>query len=168
MEPLNIAERRTAFVNFLIFFLLTVALIITAVFFSVQVPLKENEQFRKEIDKVERERELNDAFASKMVETLNKLDSVNLTQQKTVSLDVSITNNLNKMLSMITSDSISSKILYQSVVEGFSKLQEAKQLLRNCSNADASASELQQKIRDQEVVIKEQNEQLRKWSESIR
>src|SRR5438067_10648036 len=81
MKPINRAERKKAFWNFLLFFLITVAVIVAAVLFSVQVPFKENDRLRKEADVAYNEKVFLQGFEIRMQETMNLLDSVNLSDR---------------------------------------------------------------------------------------
>jgi hypothetical protein len=142
MQPLNQAERRKAFINFILFFIITIAVVVTTVFFSVQVPFKQNALLREEIALVERERSFADAFVVKMSETMNKLDSVNLPDQKVPELvDGQIKDNLNKLNIMISNDSVSSKSMYQNVVLSLEDLRNTKKQLRDLSGKDVSISD---------------------------
>jgi hypothetical protein len=79
MKPLNSAERTNAFLRFLLLFIITVALIITVAYFSIQVPFKENERLRQDIGRIKSERQLAESFnvaVKEVAEELNKFDGV--------------------------------------------------------------------------------------------
>ncbi len=141
MKPLNAAERKKAFVRFLIFFISTTLLIVLAIFFGVQVPFKQNEELRKQISVNEREKGFTETFAAKMDETKHLLDSVNRAEVQAELVDGKISENLKKMNAMIDNDSIGAKKLYQDVVQNFADLQFAKKQLRDASGKDANLSE---------------------------
>lgn len=78
MKPLNQAERTNAFLRFLLLFIITVALILTVVFFSVKVPFKENEQLRQDMARIKSERQLSESFntaVKEIADELNKFDA---------------------------------------------------------------------------------------------
>jgi hypothetical protein len=144
MEPLNQVERRKALTNFLIFFTITVALIIAAVLFSVEVPFKQNEQLREQMSIVEQERDFAERFVTKMKETIQLLDSVNKNEVRSPEiLDNKIQTNIGVMGQMIDTDSISQKNLYSFIVNTFTELRIAKKGLRDVSGKDANVVELQ-------------------------
>ena len=161
MSPHNQAERSHAFRNFLLFFILTVALIIAAVFFSIQVPLKHNEQLREQLTLVENERTFSSTFVNKMSETMNLLDSImlNEVQGKAELIDGKITENLQKMNAMIN-DSLSGKSLYRNVVLNFADLQRAKKQLRDASGKDANFGNLQKENADLRIRVQQANSDL--------
>lgn len=144
MEPLNQAERSRAFVTFLLFFTITIILIIGAVLFSVEVPFKQNELLREQMAIVEKERDFSERFVVKMGETMNLLDSVNKNEiQSPEIVDNRIKSNVGFMSEMIENDSISQKSLYKFIVNTIAELRLAKKDLRDVSGKDANMANLQ-------------------------
>lgn len=144
MKPLNVSERNKAFRNFLIFFIITIAIIIAAVFFSVQVDAEENRQLKDEKKVTERQRDFTEEFVDKMETTIKLLDSVNLPNVKSHLIDAAIDDNLDSMLAMTNNDtSAQLKSLYKNIVYNFYDLQGAKKQLREASGNDATFSKLQ-------------------------
>jgi Tfp pilus assembly protein PilX len=74
MKPLNQAERSSAFLNFLLLFMLTIAVIMTVIFFSIKVPFKQNEHLRYRITLNERDQEFAASFSLLLKETLEELN----------------------------------------------------------------------------------------------
>ena len=146
MQPVNQAERSKAFVNFLLFFIATIALILTAVFFSVQVPFKQNEKLQEQVASFENERTLAERFANKLNETLGYFESVNKPNMQPEMVNNQITQNLNAMSTMISMDSTMFKGLYQNVLTSLYDLQGAKKDLRGASTLDASVGDLEKKL----------------------
>lgn len=62
MQPLNRAERSNAFFRFLLLFLITVAMVVAVVFFSTQVPWKENDKLRQTISRLKDEKTGSETF----------------------------------------------------------------------------------------------------------
>lgn len=147
MKPLNQAERGKAFFNFIIFFIITIAVIVTLVFFSVQIPFKENERWRNEIAQVDNERIFLQAFNVKMEDAMRLLDSMSTTQNDPIA-DTRINNKLSEMATMVMNDSMSVKQLYNNVVTNLQGLQMAKQNLRNAYAKGDDANETQEKMAD--------------------
>lgn len=73
MQPLNRAERTAAFWRFLLLFVITIAVVVMATFFSFQVPLRENKALREKMAEIENERTLSDRFTAKARETMTEL-----------------------------------------------------------------------------------------------
>lgn len=146
MEPLNQPQRRKAFINFLLFFTITAALIIAAVLFSVQVPFKQNEQLREQMNVVEKERDFTEVFLNKMNSANNLLDSLDKKEVNVDLVDGKLKEKLADMDAMIEKDSLSAKDLYQNVVANLSELHAAKKELRDATGKDASLGDLKQQI----------------------
>ena len=146
MKPVNQAERRRAFTNFMLFFIATIALIIAAVFFSVQVPFKQNNKLQAQVSAIENEKSLAERFANKLNETMGYFESVNKPDMQSEMLNDKITQNLSAMTSMISVDSTMFKGLYQNVITTLYEYQGAKKDLRGASSLDASVGELQSKL----------------------
>jgi hypothetical protein len=137
MTPQNKAERRKAFTTFLLLFIVTIALVITIVFFSMQVPFKQNEQFRDEFAKVESERNFTDSFSTNVKETVSLLDSINLHGANSVYLDARIESSLKNMYSMVEKGPDAQKDFYRSTVKSLEDLQKAKKDIREGTDKDS-------------------------------
>ncbi len=141
MKPLNQSERKKAFGNFLLFFIITIAVIITAVFFSIRVPFKQNEYLLQQMDLAGNERAFAESFKNKMQETMNWLDSVNLKPNADM-IDSRISNNITRMTQMAESDSTMNSF-YLGIVQTLNNLQQAKFALRTqlAKNENAGSGE---------------------------
>lgn len=142
MQPVNQAERRRAFTNFLLFFIATIILILATVFFSVQVPFKQNSKLQAQVSAIESEKSLAERFANRLNETMGYFESVNKPGMQSEMLNDKITQNLSAMTSMISVDSTMFKGLYQNVITSLYEYQGAKKDLRGASSLDASVGEL--------------------------
>lgn len=149
MKPANKEERSKAFLNFMLFFIITIAIIITTVFFSVQVPFKQNDQLLKQMNAFENERMILDSFSSKMQETMSLLNNANSASENDFITESAIKNNLTEMLKMI-SDSISEKSLYTNVITNLSELLTSRKQLNN-ANGKYNACQETIKTRDLEI-----------------
>lgn len=149
MRPLNQKERSKALTNFLILFSITIAIVIAAVFFSIEVPFTQNKQLRDQMDVVAKERDFSEKFVAKMGETMNLLDSVNKNGVSSPEIiDNKIKSNVADMSGMIDNDSISQKNLYKTIVNTFGELRLAKKDLRDVSGKDANLTALQKENAD--------------------
>src|SRR4051794_35468671 len=97
MQPINKNERKKAFTNFLILFLVSIAIITTTIFASIQVPFKENGQLLREQGIVERERAFEDKFINNFSAISSMLDTINTKAAKPDFLDVEISKNITKL-----------------------------------------------------------------------
>jgi hypothetical protein len=74
MKPKNLKERRKTFLRFLLLFLLTVASILTAVYFNFRVPKKENKLLKTKVRIVKKEMEYQNNFFKEMKSIKNMID----------------------------------------------------------------------------------------------
>ena len=135
MKPVNSTERKKAFYNFLIFFSITIAVLVTGLLFSFQVPFKENNKLRKEMDIAENEKSFLQLYEIKMQETMNLLDSVNLAAN-VYRYDNAINNNIKAMNAMLT-DSVRVKGLCSKILDNLKNLQVEKEKLRTFNKSSA-------------------------------
>lgn len=143
MQPINTDERRNTFLRFLLLFLVSVVIITTTVFFSIQVPFKQNDQLRKDMTLVEKEHEFSNKFINEMAGINAMLDTINTKASRPDLLDGAITENIKRLNIMVDADSIYNKALYKNVVITLSDLSAAKKQLRELAGKDANVGELQ-------------------------
>ena len=164
MKSLNAADRNQAFLSFLLFFIITIAVIIAAVFFSIQVPFKENDQLKEKIAVAEKQRDFTEHFVDKMETTIKLLDSVNLPNVRSELIDGAIDDNLKNMLAMTNNDtSTQIKNLYKNVVYNFYDLQGAKKQLREASGKDVNFGNLQAENANLHSQVQQANSQLQQY-----
>ncbi|TDH28058.1 hypothetical protein EXU57_06235 [Segetibacter sp. 3557_3] len=161
MKPQNHRERRRAFVNFLVLFLFTTAVISACIFYSFQVPLKENEKLRNELATVDQHQHTTMLFLERMDRTIRLLDSVNLAGVQAALIDGDIDENLKVMKSIVHSDStMQLKTLYSNVIENCYDLQHAKKQLREVSGKDVAFGNLQKENADLHTRLQMANNDL--------
>jgi cell shape-determining protein MreC len=148
MAPINQQERRKAFLNFLLFFTLTMGIIITTLLFSFQVPFKENEMLRQKMAQVENEKVVLRSFEIKLHETMDLLDSVNLSGYA-YRVDNLISRNIMDMTQMSSDSSVSVKSMLNIIIDNLKNLQVAKEQIRS---ENASAAELEKRDREIEQL----------------
>ncbi|HUN03474.1 MAG TPA: type VI secretion system TssO, partial [Niabella sp.] len=101
MRPNNIQERNKSFQRFLLFFILTVAIIMVTVFFGIRVPYAENEKLREQIAQMDKENQFRENFSVSMAETQSLLDTVNLDVTRAGLIDGRITQKVQDMDALI-------------------------------------------------------------------
>jgi Type VI secretion system, TssO len=75
MPPLNQAERRKAFLNFLILFSVTVTIITVVIFFSIEVPFKDNRRLRNQVAEYQDQSDLNRSLNTEITDASNLISS---------------------------------------------------------------------------------------------
>lgn len=146
MEPLNKTDRKKSFTNFFLLFLLCVAILTTTIFFSTQIPFRQNDRLIKEMRTFVKEREFSTGFMTEMTEIAGMLDTINTKASKPDLLDGRITESIKRLNLKIDADSASDKALYRSVVFILSDIQAAKKQLREITGKDINADELRKQV----------------------
>jgi regulator of replication initiation timing len=164
MQPINTTERKKAFGGFLIFYLITTALIITAVCFGVQVPFKQNEKLKDQIGTFEKQKAFSESFSTEIADLKRQLDSVNRAGVQAELVDGKISEKLKRLNGMVDNDSTVDKKLYQDQVQAYVDLQFAKKQLRDASGKDANLSQYLQQIE----MLKSDLNQARSESNALR
>lgn len=147
MEPLNKKERKKAFWRFLTFFLVTVILVVAAVFINFQIPLKENRLLRAKHEKMNRELEFQTGFTKNMHEVEEILDSINHRGQNVMYLEQLVSNKLAGMKESIPGDdSLRQRKMYDAIIQALLALQDSKRHLREHEESRTLLAEYEQNI----------------------
>jgi hypothetical protein len=131
MKPQNSAERTKAFIRFLILYIATTALIITAVFFGIYVPFKQNKQLQDQLNVVQKEKDFDRQFFTLMQDTKSLLDTVNSAGSSIDVIEGRIAQKIQEMDAILSKDSISGKRIYSQVVQYFTDAKNDKKTLRS-------------------------------------
>ena len=162
MNALNKKQRRSSFLKFLLLFVLLIGLILTTVFFSYKVPLKQNDEMINSINEVRKEKEFSSNFATQLSGISAMLDSMNIKGQKPETLDIILNDNLKKLSIMVDRDSVYNKSMYRNIVFTLADLGAAKKQLRELTGKDVNLSDLQkQKEELSKQLYEAQQENLR-------
>ena len=155
MKPLNESERRRAFLNFLLFFAITVIVVAIAVMSSTRVPLKENENLRNQLMMVDQEKKYLLEFEKKMLEATRLLDSFEMARNEYLANE-EIKKNFSGMTA-IMNDSMSVNSICSRIFENLNSLHIAKQQLRAVSNSKAELEEKNREIEKLQSKVDELN-----------
>src|SRR5882762_10373828 len=105
-QVLNSKERSQAFWKFFLFFLLTVLLVVTAVYFDFKLPFKQNRVLQDEVD-LQRQQDRDEAkFVVKMQETIVLLDSLDKTGTSADQINLQLSGKLNEMVVLEQKDDL--------------------------------------------------------------
>ena len=147
MQPFNSAERRKAFLFFLLFFAITTVVVGATVLVGVQVPFKQNEQLNADKEKAEKERDFQEKFSVEMNSTRRLLGSLKRKEVDVDLLDGRISQKLQDMDAMIP-DSLTGKDFFHDVVGNFSDLRAAIKELKEANDKDDTQAVLKQQLQD--------------------
>lgn len=83
MKPKNNKERSNSFFKFLILFVVTVTMILVAVYFNFKIPKKENKLLREQVEVIDKEMKYQSDFFSEMQILKQMIDSLDVPGQNT-------------------------------------------------------------------------------------
>jgi len=146
MDPLNAAERKSAYLSFLLFFIITVAIVVVTVFFGMKVPFKQNAQLQEKIAGFQNEKSFAENFATKLADTKGILDTVNKAGIQAELLDQKITDGIRNLSAMVDRDTTIVKKNYMDIVQNMTELQFAKKQLRDASGTNQNMTQYMQQI----------------------
>ncbi len=137
MKPKNSKERRNSFLKFLLLFIVTVGFIIVTIFFTFQIPKKENSLLKEDLRSVQKERTFQEDFYLEMSRVKNMIDSLDVPGQNFSYQNSLISDNLVDLQELIpTSDNNINYDLYKKIVTTLIELQESKKRLKGLGDAE--------------------------------
>ena len=145
MDSLNKRERIYSFCWFLLLFLITNILLLVAVFFNYQVPEKENEMLKEEIEKYRKEGLFQQSFHERINEITNYLNVVNAPEQNAVYIDQIIAASLADTRSKVPKSSTNFPF-YDNIIQALLSLQQSKQQLRALQHSQEEILSLKDKV----------------------
>ena len=144
MQPKNKSQRTKAFINFIVLFVVCITIILTTVFFSIQVPVRQANDLSSKMYQVDKERASSNNFFFKLSEIIEMLDSVNNANNPEL-LDVQITQKINDLLTKVNSDSslLNNKLIYTKIAVSMINLQNTKASVRKATKKETDVNVLQ-------------------------
>lgn len=127
MDILNKKERNSAFVMFLIMFVVTTGVLIFALFFDFRLPLKENEVLKSENEKISKESNFQKKFAEEYQHICKLVDSLDKVPEQFPYLEQTISSELVDLQRKADSLQVDSK-LYSNIIIYTNKLVQSKKI----------------------------------------
>lgn len=162
MNAINIKERSIAFQRFLLFFILTMAVIAATIFTGIKIPYKENKKLREQVAVADSEQVFRDEFLKNLQQAQSLLDTVNQATASAGLIDGRITQKIQEMDAMVakTTD-VNNKDLYGQIIKGLNNTKSDKSALRAAGNKDSVVAVYNRQIQ-------ELNSSITKWQESYK
>jgi len=165
MQPTNKSERRRALLNFMLLFLVCSTIIITTVFFSTRIPLKQNNQLLEFKNTTVKNAELKSDFTDKFIDISKMVDDLgNKTPAEIKSASIDIKNKIDELLKLIAECNAEDKKLYEHVLKNLNNYYIAKEVAKE----GMESSGKDKNIEDQISELRDRNEQLYKSLEDCR
>ena len=137
MEVLNKKQRSRAYWFFVLFFVITVALLITAVFFNTYFPFKENSLLKKENAKIHKEMETQDKFSFQLEKVKSAVDSIGVAGQNDFFNEKLALSILADMYKQLPKDTLQNKNMYNNTIMTYKDLIDAKKQIKQLSGNQA-------------------------------
>jgi len=156
MKPKNNKERKTGFLKFLGLFLLTVVMIVAAIYYNFKIPSKENELLRNQIKLVNNDVKFEKNFYREMIKIKNLIDSLNIPGQNVSYQNSLISNELvDLQKSLPTKDSTFRYDMYSNIIHLFVDLQESKGKLGGLGDSQERLQEYKDALKTCQTDLKQ-------------
>ena len=161
MKPKNSRERTNSFLKFLAIFLVTVAMIVVAVYFNFKIPSKENKLLREQAEVIKGEMEYQKAFYIEMKDLKVMIDSLDIPGQ-----------NMSYQNSLISTEIVdlqknippkgSSHIydMHMGIIQLYVELQTAKDKLHSLQDAEGIIEEYKEALERCQSDLKQSEREL--------
>ncbi len=163
MQSQNKSERKSAFLRFLLFFIITVSLIVLAVYFGTRVPVKENNKLREKLEAYEMQDKTRDEIMAKIKIAYSLLDTVNIAGLHTDIIDGRISQTIKEIDAAVSKVETGNKSMYEKIIKALNDRQYDKKMLRSTADFDERLVEkdrLIEQITKNRDSWKERSEQL--------
>jgi len=155
MDILNKKERTSAFLLFLLMFIITTGVLFFAIFFNYRLPLKENEVLKSENDKILAEFNFQKKFSEKIEHIGVLIDSLDKSPESFQFIEQNISFELVDLKEKIPADSDQSLKLYDNVLLTITDLVNTKKLLLQVNDSKKEIDVLNQQLKAYEEDNKE-------------
>ena len=142
-QVLNSQERNQAFLKFLTFFVITVILVVAAIFFNYKLPSRENKMLQDEVA-VQRVHELDQQrFAGKLDEAIVLLDSLDKKGTNIQQVDIQLASKISDLTTLAQNDNSPYGRITKFIAYRLTDLKENKKKLLEASGNDSKISSIE-------------------------
>ena len=146
LQILNSTERNQAFLKFLLFFLITVSLIVWAVYFNVNMPRKENVILKSEVNATRQQESNQMLFLDEVEKTDVLIDSLGKPLTNYTQVELLIDEKVNRLSELRKSDNSTDAKLNQYLINYLALVKKMKKDARSLSADAGRVDELEQKL----------------------
>ena len=133
MEVLYHKQRNRAYWLFVLFFVITVAVLVSAIFFNAYFPFKENSLLKKENIKMQKEMEIQDNFSFQVEKVKAAVDSIGMPQQNDFFNEKLALSILADMYKQLPKDTMKNKNMYNNTILAYKDLIDSKKQIKQLS-----------------------------------
>lgn len=142
MEVLNKKERTRAFSFFILFFAITVSVLLLAVFFNAYFPFKENKLLKAENAKMKKEMVVQDKFSFQLEKVKAAVDSIGAPGQNDFFNEKLALSILADMYKQLPKDTLKNKVMYNNTIMTFKDLIDEKKQVKQLSGHQTTMDSL--------------------------
>ncbi|MDR2205435.1 MAG: type VI secretion system transmembrane protein TssO [Flavobacteriaceae bacterium] len=133
MEVLNKKQRRSAYWFFVLFFLITVSVLVVAVFFNAYFPFKENSLLKAENTRMKKEMEVQNNFSFQLEKVKQAVDSIGMPKQNDFFNEKLALSILADMYNQLPKDTLKNKNMYNNTIMTYKDLIDMKKQVKQLS-----------------------------------
>ncbi len=163
-KPLNAKERNNAFLKFLLFLIITVAMICGAVYYNFDIPHKENRLLKEKVEQNRIQMMAQEKFTNKLVEVKQLMDSVGKPGVNTLYLNQLVSAKLKELTELQFIDSTVQAKMNRTVLSTYLDYNKVKTEMVNMGDAPNMIADL----RSRNEQLQRDNDQLRRDLELVR
>jgi uncharacterized membrane-anchored protein YhcB (DUF1043 family) len=154
-KALNAKERNKAFLKFLLFFVLTLALVIGAIYFDFRLPIRENNYLQKEIDQQRQIEHNQENFVNTMNDAVRLLDSLDKPSTDFTQINAQLEQKLLELDGLKQKDYSAYGKMDKAIVDKFWELSRAKPKLRKLDADENDLIKLKADLNDANTKLEE-------------
>lgn len=144
-KPLNTPERNSAFWKFFFFFVLSVLMITTAVYFNFRIPFKENKILKAKTEKLHLQTMAQEKFTTSMLQAKALIDSMGKPGINVKYIGDQVSDRLKDLTNMHIADSTLQGSMNKVIIDVFLDYNKLKADMTNLSDAQFQIAELSSK-----------------------
>jgi hypothetical protein len=167
MKPLNHVERKNAFFKFLLFFVITVAVIVTTVFYSMQVPFEENRKMSDKIATLQNEQKFMMQFSGKLTDLQTLIDTLQTPNIQTDLIESKITLAIGDLQAFKEKVIPGNDNIYAKMIDALSKLKSSNISLVNLRSQSPDIGKLQSDLANLNQRINSANTYIMQLSSQV-
>ncbi|MGB0948934.1 MAG: type VI secretion system TssO [Marinirhabdus sp.] len=148
MKAKNQKARRSSFLKFLLLFVVTLLIVVTAFFFDFKImPFKENKVLRAQAAKVEKEIQFQEGFSKDIVTLKGMVDSLDIPGQNRAFLNSMLSAQIVKLQEKIPiKDSTYRYDMYNNIIWSFAEIQKLKEQLDSYKEVEERITEYKNEL----------------------
>ena len=154
---LNLKDRNQAFLKFLLFFVATLILVVTAIYFDFRLPVRENRALQEEVN-LQRQLDANqEKFAGKMQEAIVLLDSLDKPGINADQINSQLGGKLSELAILQEKDNTQNGKIDKAIIDKLSELQQRKKQLKELGEKAAKLNDIQTDLTNTRAQLSQAN-----------